>query len=752
VKEKVIQLYGNSLFRNSFFPMLATAVMSGLGFVFWLLVARLFSTDEVGIAATLLSVMAMTSALSLAGFDTAIIRFLAHDKNRNNTLNTSIVLVGLVAFILSSLFVIGVHFFSPHLEFIQKTPLTAGAFILLSVMASINILTDSIFLALRQTKYSFFIDTTFSTLKVVLPFAFIGWGAFGVFMASAVAQSIGFFLSIATLMRRFEYRPAFIVDRNVLAKVWRYSAGNYLADIFNFLPGALLPIIIVNNLGPHASAYFYIIMMIAGLLYVIPNAVTRSLFAEGSYDEANIATHLRNTVRTIAYILTPAMLILLVAGKYLLLLFGAEYSTEGVTFLSIMTLASIVVTTSSVMGSLFRINHNVRGLIIRNLSYALSIIGLTYLFLPYGLPGVGLAYAGGNLVATLVSLFMYVRGIRKGGHAPVICPRGDRTYREFFLNLIQKAWVRFTEIVLLPLLTVVSCKATYLKAVLKKGFRKRPTILFYPERPKTFHVLYKACHILGYTMVFDPSKHADIIINFNDTTVQAKNPVLEELRKTRRIVNIDAIDISKRRVEIVFEEVFGYPLAVDPRTHVGPCVRKSDMNAVHDGRVVTCPTEPVDGYVYQKLICSDGGEGRVMDLRVYIFNGKIPFVLKRYKSIDDRFDRTIEAKLAKTSDILSDDEVSRIALFCARMGLDYGELDALRSGDDGRIYIVDVNNTPAGPLSVLGKDREEFPLWIDTLCTMFNDEFCAPPFTTPTPSEHAVEEVSGCSTSPSLTQ
>lgn len=41
------------------------------------------------------------------------------------------------------------------------------------------------------------------------------------------------------------------------------------------------------------------------------------------------------------------------------------------------------------------------------------------------------------------------------------------------------------------------------------------------------------------------------------------------------------------------------------------------------------------------------------------------------------------------------------------MGLDWGELDILRNKDDGRAYIVDVNNTPAGPPNHLSKEDKE---------------------------------------------
>jgi O-antigen/teichoic acid export membrane protein len=702
--------------------MLATAIMSGLGFVFWLLVARLFSTEEVGLAATLLSVMSMTSALSLAGFDTTIIRFLAHDERRNEVLNTSIILVGFIALILSSLFVLTVHFTSPSLSFLQATPGAAFAFVCFSVMAAINILTDAVFLAFRQTKYSFLIDSTFSMIKVMLPLAFIGWGAFGIFAAAAVAQSIGFVLSITVLIRTFEYRPRFIIDRTVLTRVWRYSAGNYLSDIFNFLPSALLPLIIVNNLGAHESAYFYVITMIVGLLYVIPSAVTRSLFAEGSYDERNIPRHLTNALRTIAAFLIPAMIVLFFGGQHLLALFGKDYSSEGMLFLRIMTLVSILITVSMLFAALFRLTHNVRGLIWRNLSYAVSIIGSTYLLLPYGLAGVGIAYAIANGIATLVSAFLYLRSRRAQLTTPT-------SLIGFFRHILTQVMIRSNEEVFSPIAAAVAAK-TY--AVQARRMRAHtPTILFYPELPKTYHVLYKVCHRLGYRITNNPKTHADIVINFEDTTYRTLDPVLEELRKTRRIINIDSTDISKQHVEEVFEEVFGYGMKIDPQVFTGTCVQKSNTNAVHDGKVITCPAEPKEGYIYQRLIEPECKPGETMDLRIFIFNDQIPFILKRYKDVKDRFNLTTRVERVDTTEVLSVEEIERTITFSRKMGLDYGEIDALRCSKDGKLYIVDVNNTPAGPLSIIGKDRPEYIRWIQTLCTVFASEFERPPYFTP---------------------
>ena len=76
MKTHIQTLFKNTLFRNSFYLMLATAVMAGFGFFFWLIVARMFSTANIGLATTLISVMNMIAMLSLVGFDVTFVRFL----------------------------------------------------------------------------------------------------------------------------------------------------------------------------------------------------------------------------------------------------------------------------------------------------------------------------------------------------------------------------------------------------------------------------------------------------------------------------------------------------------------------------------------------------------------------------------------------------------------------------------------------------------------------------------------------------
>ncbi|MBP9749830.1 MAG: oligosaccharide flippase family protein [Candidatus Pacebacteria bacterium] len=718
-RNTLLRFYRDSLVQNSLYPMLGTAVMAGLGFFFWLFATRLFTDEQVGLAATLISAMSMLSALSLVGIDTTTIRFLAKEERKNESITTGLIVVGFAALVLSGLFVVLVGVISPELAFIQHTTLMVWGFMIFSIMTALNIYTDAIFLAYRTTKFTFIIDTTFSILKVALPFAFVAWGAYGIFLAAAIAQGVGFVLSVIVLAWRIEYRPTWAIDTNFLIKTWRYSTGNYIADALNFLPTTLLPLIIVHVLGAAQSAYYYVVFMIVSLLYVIPTSTTRALFAEGSFDEAGIPTLIRRALRTTALIQVPAMLVLLVGGSSILSLFGAEYAQAGSGFLSIMTLASIPVAVFALYGSLFRLTHAVGALIVRNLVFVTSTLVLVYVLLPLGLVGVGLAYGAGTALASILSHLMY----RAQVHAPSRPAFVGRTPApRTFANLPRRIRARYRERILWPFTTYLIARRTYLAYLFRNGFRRK-TILCYPDLPQWYHILYKICPHIGFRITNNPNTPADIYMRFEDTTVGVAYPALTNLATKHPVLNLHCIDISKAHVEEVFNEVFGYGMVVDPRTHTGVCVRKSNENAVHDGTIITAPCEPKAGYIYQTFINTACDGTRPMDLRIPIFQDKIPFILKRYKSTDDIFDITLEVEFADVDSVLTDKEKKLVIEFARRMGLDYGEMDALRNCDDGRLYIVDVNNTPGGPVGPLYGNRPLLARWYAELIMATREAF-----------------------------
>lgn len=114
--------------------------------------------------------------------------------------------------------------------------------------------------------------------------------------------------------------------------------------------------------------------------------------------------HIKKAVKIISLILIPAILITIFFGKYLLLLFGKEYSTGGFSLLQLLALSGVFVSINYTFGTILRVKHRIKELILISFVAALLILGLSYLFLARGLLGIGLAWMIGQAVVSLVYL------------------------------------------------------------------------------------------------------------------------------------------------------------------------------------------------------------------------------------------------------------------------------------------------------------------------------------------------------------
>jgi hypothetical protein len=195
---------------------------------------------------------------------------------------------------------------------------------------------------------------------------------------------------------------------------------------------------------------------------------------------------------------------------------------------------------------------------------------------------------------------------------------------------------------------------------------------------------------------------ADAAFYFEDKTV-ATPPAPQHMRA----FNFGVGDVSKSTVARVMEEAFGYPLAVDPATHVGEAVEKGEGNGLHDGRLVICPIEPAPEKAYQRVIKTEGEDGWAYDLRTACVGRRPVVVFLKQKPAAARFSIQNTSVVVKTpEEVFSPAEIAQLERFCAAMQLDWAGLDVLREHATGRLYVVDVNKTDTGPAVVLNwKDR-----------------------------------------------
>ena len=184
----------------------------------------------------------------------------------------------------------------------------------------------------------------------------------------------------------------------------RFSLGNYAGNFIGNLPAMALPLLITNSIGANFAAYFYMDMMIANLLFIIPSATTQSLFAEGSLDGAALKSQFKKTFAITFYLLTPAILATLFLGKYFLFFFGKDYSGEGILLLQMLTVSAIFLSINYAANVIFCIKHRIKMLILVNLFGASLILALSALLMRHDLIGIGIAWLLGQAAISAISL------------------------------------------------------------------------------------------------------------------------------------------------------------------------------------------------------------------------------------------------------------------------------------------------------------------------------------------------------------
>jgi hypothetical protein len=225
---------------------------------------------------------------------------------------------------------------------------------------------------------------------------------------------------------------------------------------------------------------------------------------------------------------------------------------------------------------------------------------------------------------------------------------------------------------------------------------KRPTIAFYPDKPRPWYFIWPVMHVSGSKLIDDVSK-ADIVFQFDDST--ETNNAVPAVRENALLVNFGCQDVSKTTVAEAFGRAAGYSLKVDPTTYEGRMVEKSELNAAHDGRVLEGPLDtPVAGKTYQLLVDNEIDGGLVEDLRCCIVGGSPIIVFRKRRPLARRFlNENVEVLLDEPRNCYTSDEIGVIERFAADVGLDWGGVDVLRDRTSGRIYIVDANKTDMGP-------------------------------------------------------
>lgn len=401
-------LSSDSLYRNSSLLLINNAVIAVVGFIFWILAARWYPTHEVGVATTLISITSLLSTISYLGFNTSLIRLIPDSKNKNGLISYALLMVTVASLIVAVLFFILNDRLVPALGLVFADRTSSLFIIVFIILNSINAITDSIFLAYRSAKYTLLANIGLVVFKLGLPILLVGYGGLGIFFAHAVGIIVSMLISCIFLYSYLGYRPSKHIAQNEIRKINNVSLSNHILYFLQISPVMLLPIIITNQVGPTQSAYFYLAMTIASFVFLIPNIITNSMFAESSTNEVAIYSHTRKALNLISLTLIPAAALVVIFSSLILKIYGDEFSLQSSEPLRILAVSSLFLSINYICLTILRIRYQLNRAILITAVGSFSILFISFYLASYSLVLVSCAWLGGQALMSVLYILTII--------------------------------------------------------------------------------------------------------------------------------------------------------------------------------------------------------------------------------------------------------------------------------------------------------------------------------------------------------
>ncbi len=400
--------YREHLYLNSLALMLNTGMASLFNFLFWMVAGRSMPPESLGLATAAISAAAMIVTLSRLGLDAALVRYFPGARNREGFYNAIMAINLLATIAISGIFIMGLNVFSPPLEFLRGWRFFPAfmAYVLLTAACSMQ---GTAFVAIRKAHLSL-LQGFILAVRIPLLYAASSAGVLGVLESMDFAYLAMLIIGIF-LLYRLNVSGKLGIDLALVQKSLGFSLGNYVSAILAMAPITLMPIMAVNTIGAGGGAYFYIAYSIAIFLFMVPDAVSMSLFVEGSH-RMPLKENTMKSIKFAFMVMAPMALLIMLFGDRLLAMFGSPTYARALPTLQMLAISSFFSAIISIYSSVKKVQKDMVMVSGISLAVSASTIGLGYIFMAMiGLDGIGYAWLISN--ATVCAVVCWIMAFRE---------------------------------------------------------------------------------------------------------------------------------------------------------------------------------------------------------------------------------------------------------------------------------------------------------------------------------------------------
>ena len=324
--------------------IIAMALTAGLGFVYWVIAARYYPQELVGLASAAISSMLLLGEVGQFGLTTMLVGQLSRKVYKTSTLISTVMIVtvftsGIPAIIFGFVAPILSTDFKPiSSSFWNLALYTIGV-----ISISTGLVLDYSSIGLERGELQLWRNSIFSVSKLVALVASSVWISsrsgmtlYGTWTVSALLSlAISLVYSLSQGVKFSDLIPDFTLHKELRG----LALGHYALNLAINAPGMVLPVLVTILLSISVTASFYIAWMITTFVLFIPTSLSITLYAAAAKSPETGQSRMRFSLLLSFALGAAANIFVFFLAKPILAMFGTVYVVQAEQVLKILTLS-----------------------------------------------------------------------------------------------------------------------------------------------------------------------------------------------------------------------------------------------------------------------------------------------------------------------------------------------------------------------------------------------------------------------------
>ncbi|HEX4902386.1 MAG TPA: hypothetical protein VFV42_06225 [Acidimicrobiales bacterium] len=395
--------------------VVGAAVQALSGAVFWLVAARIDTTDDVGRATALFTSILFIAYLAGLGLQVSLARFApGRDEESHAVFSWGVLATVVSAAVVGAGYLLAVD--TEATRALTDWHAVGGPvlFVLGAVGAALTLIVDVRWMTVRRWGLVLARITVVGIAR--FPLLLLPAGEhhtvhlFAVAAIPLVLTGVGGVVAMPWVSGlRHRLRPLPSTRRAAI----RYSAVNYVSTLAYQAPQFVLPVIVLLSVDPDTNAAFYVAWGITAIVLYVPMAIGQALLAEGGKDGAELRSQVRVALVLTTALMAAAAIVATVGRDLLTVVYGDDYG-DAARILPALVVCGLPWAITSVYLTEARVMHWHVPTVLITGTLTVAILAPALVLVPDdGVDGATRAFLLGNLVAAGVALASHRISLRR---------------------------------------------------------------------------------------------------------------------------------------------------------------------------------------------------------------------------------------------------------------------------------------------------------------------------------------------------